>query len=70
VEGGGFLPADSKNFIVAIPNEGYIFSSRNDGNIENTREIKLTQNMLLKAIFETSLTTNIELTKLLRCKFL
>jgi hypothetical protein len=70
VEGGGFLPADSKNFIVAIPNEGYIFSSRNDGKIENTREIKLTQNMLMKAIFETSLTTNIELTKLLRCKFL
>lgn len=62
VEGGGFLPADSTITITAIPNEGYVFSSWNDGNIENPREIKLTQNIDFKAIFENS-TTNIELSQ-------
>ena len=61
VKGGGFLPADSTIIISAIPNEGYVFSSWSDDNTDNPREIKLTQNMDLKAIFESSLTTEVEL---------
>ena len=61
VKGGGFLPADSTIIISAIPNEGFVFSSWSDDNTDNPREIKLTQNINLKAIFESSLTTEVEL---------
>ena len=61
VKGGGFLPADSTIIISAIPNEGFVFSSWSDDNTDNPREIKLTQDINLKAIFESSLTTEVEL---------
>jgi|GEM_PF-6526229 len=51
VYGQGYYSENEEITIFAIANDGYIFSRWNDGNSENPRTIKLTENKQLTAMF-------------------
>lgn len=62
VEGGGTFMEGSEIVIKAIPNEGFYFTSWDDGNAENPRTVVVTENKTFKANFSENATYSYTIT--------